>query len=65
LKVLKHGDDAVGLSAVHDRLLERREAAAAHDDDDDVVERVGLGLHRAAPVVITKDADDAGRDCCQ
>src|SRR5207302_7491467 len=41
------------------------EAAAAHDDDDDVVERVGLGLPRAAPVVLAQDADDAGRDRCQ
>src|SRR5207248_7284081 len=32
LEVLTHGDDAIGLAAVHDRLLERRETAAAHDD---------------------------------
>src|SRR5438270_5604597 len=37
LEVLTHGDHALGLAAVHDRLLQRREAAAAHDDDDDVV----------------------------
>src|SRR5947208_12972087 len=41
LEVLAHGDDAVGLAAVHDRPLERRESAAAHDDDDDVVGHVG------------------------
>src|SRR3977135_853147 len=34
LEVLTHGDPAIGLTAVHDRLLERGEAAAAHDDDD-------------------------------
>src|SRR5947209_10163758 len=62
LEVLTHGDDAIGLAAVHDRLLERREAAAAHDHDDDIVERVGLGPHRASPVVLAQDADDAGRD---
>src|SRR5438874_10589140 len=38
LEVLAHGDDAVGLATVHDRLLQRREAATAHHDDDDVVE---------------------------
>jgi hypothetical protein len=43
-EVLTHGDDAVGLAAVHDRLLERGEAAAADDDDDDVVERPGLAF---------------------
>src|SRR5437763_6278738 len=57
LEVLAHGDHAVGLAAVHDRLLQRGEAAAAHHDDDDVIERVGLGLHRTAPVVIAQDAD--------
>ena len=56
LKVLAHGDDPFRLAAVHDRLLERGEAAAAHHDDDDVVERVGLGLHRTAPVVLAQDA---------
>ena len=50
------------LAAVHDRLLERREPAAAHDDDDDVVERVGLGLHRAPAIVLAQDRDDAGGD---
>src|SRR2546427_2666187 len=60
LEVLTHGDHAVGLAAVHDRLLERREAAAAHDDDDDVVERIGLGPHRPPPVAIAQDGDDAG-----
>src|SRR5438128_7692830 len=62
LEVLTHRDHALGLAAVHDRLLERGKAAAAHDHDDDVVERVGLGLHRAATVVLAQDADDAGRD---
>src|ERR1700733_763713 len=62
LEVLPHGDHAVGLAAVHDGLLEWGEAATAHDDDDDVVQRIGLGLHRAGPVVVAQDADDAGRD---
>src|SRR2546427_1508458 len=52
LEVLAHRDHPVGLAAVHDRLLQRREAAAAHDDDDDVLEHVGLGLHRAPPLVV-------------
>jgi hypothetical protein len=46
LEVLAHGDHALGLAAVHNRLLERREAVAAHDDADDLVERVGRRLHR-------------------
>ena len=65
LEVVAHVDHAVGLAAVHDRLLQRREAAAAHHDDDDVVERVGLGLHRPATVMLAKDRDDAGRNCRQ
>jgi RNA polymerase sigma factor (sigma-70 family) len=62
LEVVAHGDDAVGLAAVHDRLLEGGEAAAAHDDDDEIVERVGLGLHRTAAVVLSEDGDDAVGD---
>jgi len=32
LEVLAHGDHAVGLAAVHDRLLKGGEAASTHDD---------------------------------
>jgi hypothetical protein len=31
----------------------------AHNDDDQVVQRVGLCFHRAAPVVLALDLDDA------
>ena len=36
--------------------------AAAHHHDDDVVDRIGLGLHRPAAVVLAQDRDDSGRD---
>src|SRR5579884_1402214 len=62
LEVLAHGDDAVWLAAAHYRLLERGEAAAPHHDDDDVIQRVGLGLHRTATVMLSQKRDDAVRD---
>jgi anaerobic selenocysteine-containing dehydrogenase len=62
LEVLAHRDHALRVAAVHDRLLERREAASAHDHDDDVIERVGLRLHRPAPIVLPENRDDARRD---
>src|ERR1700677_4462303 len=60
LELVAHVEDALGLAAGHDRLLQSREPAAAHHDDDDVVQRVGLGFHRPAAVVLAEDRDDAG-----
>jgi hypothetical protein len=36
--------------------------AAPHDHHDDVVDRIRLGFHRAAPVVLAQVPDDPGRD---
>ncbi len=65
LEVLAHGHHAVGLAALHDRLFKRGEAAAPHHADDDVVQRIGLGLHRSAAVVVAQDPDDRRRDLGQ
>ena len=65
LEILTHVDHSLRLPAVHDGLLERGEPAAAHHADDDVVDRVGLGLHRPAPVVVAQDPDDGRRDLRQ
>ena len=62
LELVAHVDNAVGLAGVHHGLLERGEAGAAHHDDDDVVNRVCLGLHRTAAVVLAQDRDDPVRD---
>jgi hypothetical protein len=57
-----HRDHLLGFAAVDHRLLERGETAAAQDDDDHVVQRVGLGVDRAAAVVLAQHPDDAVGD---
>jgi hypothetical protein len=62
LEVLAHVDDAAGLAAVHDRLLQGVKPLPRITTTMNVVQRVGLGLHRATTVVLPQNSDDRRRN---
>jgi hypothetical protein len=57
-----HRDRTLGFAAVHDRLLARGETTPAQNDDDHVVQRAGLGVGRAATVMLVQHPNDAVGD---